>query len=244
MGKIHWGAIAAIAGVIGAIATVVGVVVAIVGPPKLTFGNGGTTTTTSQPPGGTAPESGDKPPVAEPPSDNPPPVSSPPVSAMADVEVTKACYECIGPRQQGQVILQLRITNRSSVPLNAAIANIRLLVPGDTPMEGWTPNEPTAQLSRVVLDNGSYWAIPANGNKAWEPEHGTFASHWYAGTLEPGQSHSASGIDTGEVVFYLPLNSDGQATVTGVALVTNDGASVLGWQPTESWPPSTSPKTF
>jgi hypothetical protein len=110
-------------------------------------------------------------PTAPPPS----PPGIPAAPAMANLAVQHHCF-CTGPRDQFQTKLQLSVTNTSSVPLNASIGNIRILVAGDMPGQ-WTPKDPTATPSNVTVGGRRYVAIPANGNKAWEPEYATFASH-------------------------------------------------------------------
>ena len=49
-----------------------------------------------------------------------------------------------------------------------------------------------------------YVAIPANSNKQWEADYATFASFWWASTLQPGETHSRAGNDNGDFVFYPP----------------------------------------
>lgn len=173
----------------------------------------------------------------------PPTPDSPPATDMAELAVLNTCM-CTGPRNQGQVIVQLRVTNTGPSDLDVAIENVRLLVP--EPLMGpWTPNEPVADYSIVTVGEDRYVALPANGNRAWEPEFSTFASHWYADSLTPGQSHSPQGKDSGEVVFYVPHAPDtGVIKVFGVALVTDNGRTVVGWQGTDEWPPSTDPNSF
>lgn len=173
----------------------------------------------------------------------PSPADSPPVVDLANLAVTKNCM-CAGPRNQGQVIVQLSVTNTSSVDLDASIENIRLLVP--EPMAGqWTPNEPVADYSIVTIDGNRYIALPANGNRAWEQEYSTFASHWYADSLAPGQSYSSQGKDTGEVVFYVPVEPNSNTIrIFGVALVADRGSTVVGWHESGEWPPSSDPNSF
>ena len=69
-----------------------------------------------------------------------------------------------------------------------------------------------------------YVAIPANSNKQWEADYATFASFWWASTLQPGETHSRAGNDNGDLVFYLypPADQNGGVPFGGVALVTND----------------------
>jgi hypothetical protein len=173
----------------------------------------------------------------------PPPPPGPPDVAMANLAVHHHCF-CMGPRDQFQTKIQLSITNVSQVPLNASIGNMRILVAGDMPGP-WTAKDPAAQESHVTLYGRSYTAIPPNGNRSWEPDYGTFASHWYAGTLAPHETYSGEGKDNADLVFYIPLGPGGQGTLDGVALVTNDGMTVLGWQPVSSWPEQIDdPRTF
>lgn len=165
-----------------------------------------------------------------------PPPAPPPKMARAAVTVKADC-RCEGPRDQGQVKVQISVTNTGEVPINASIENIRLLLAG--PMPGpWTPNGPVTQPSTVVIGDQSYTAIPANGNRLAEPWLGsrTFASHWPAGPLEPGQSFSGDGPNQADLVFYVPHDPNGEYRVGGIAVVTNDGSTALGWSLVGEWP--------
>lgn len=108
----------------------------------------------------------------------------------------------------------------------------------------WTPNDPVTQPSVVSIDGHSFVAIPANANHAWEPQYGTFASFWFAGSIAPGEHYESDAAMTGDLVFYAPAGPDGNAPISGVALVTNDGATVLGWAPVSGWGPIAEPKDF
>lgn len=221
-----WQKVGAVAGVIAAVVAVIALgwgFFIYVWPPANSANNSGPTDSAVTPP----PASGESPSA-------PPPA---PVSA-ARLVVQQTCH-CPGPRNQYQVKLQLSVTNSSNEVLNAAIANIRLLVRGDL-AGSWTPVQPVGQTTRVIFDGKTYTSVPANGNKVSEPQYGTWASHWYAGSLSPGQTYSGQGPNQADIVFYVP---NGQA-VDGVALVTNDGGAVLGWQPTSEWPPDGDPHTF
>ncbi len=163
-------------------------------------------------------------------------------ATLADVTVKNLC-SCEGPRNQGQIKVQLSVTNTSQVPINAAIGNIRMLVAGDMPGP-WTPNQPAAQPSTVTVEGRTYTAIPANGNGAWESEYNTFASHWYAGTVNPGETYTGDGPNNADLVFYVPAAPNGDVALNGLALVTNDGNTVLGWSAAHAWPAPSDPHTF
>jgi hypothetical protein len=140
------------------------------------------------------------------------------------------------------VKVKVTVTNRSNIPLNASIGNMRLLLRGATLPGPWTPRAQTADWSVVNIDGNSYVAIPANGNKQWEAEYATFASFWWASTLQPGETYSGAGKDNGDLVFYPPADQNGSVPFGGVALVTNDGGTVLGW--TENLGAEGDPRTF
>lgn len=229
-----WQKVSVAAGVIAAVVAVV----AYFWPPAQP-GNGSTVSTSQASP---TPTSAVTPPSTDTSTADAPLPPPPQSAAMASLKVLRMC-SCTAPRDQGQIKVQLSITNISSVPLNADIANIRLLFPGDELPGPWTPNEPVAQLSNVTIDGQHFVAIPANANRAWEPEFGTFASHWYAGTLLPGATN-VGGRDNADLVFYIPANPDGTVTLGGIALVANDGVTVLGAQPQAEWPPHSEPNTF
>ncbi len=154
-------------------------------------------------------------------------------SAKADLHVENHC-SCEGPRGQTQVKVKLRITNTSPDPLDISIGNIRLLVPNDN-LGSWTPNGPTAEMSLIQKDGVTYAAYPPNANHAWEPEYATWASFWSGTTLAPGDEYFDGGKMAGDVVFYVPLSLDQISRVAGIALVSADGHTLLGWQAMSDW---------
>jgi hypothetical protein len=154
---------------------------------------------------------------------------------------------CPGVRNQRQIKLQLSVGNRGDRPLDANIKNIRLLIPGTEMPPGWTTNGfQTTDWSVVSINDISYVAIPANANGAaepYEPGYTTWASHWGAGTLEPGQPpYTGSGPNHADIVFYVPPASPDEPS--GVAVVTEDGRGVLGYSMTPWSYDSFEPKDF
>lgn len=229
-----WTVIGSLAGV----AALVLAVVAYVYPPG-SLGGGGSTSTTSSASPSSASSSPSSTPTSEPPPA--PPLAAPPDATMADVNVVQhALLE--GPRGQGQVKVKVNVHNRSDVALNASIANMRLLLRGDSLPGRWTPRSPTADWSVVEVGGNRYVAIPANANNQWEPEFATFASFWRGGTLMPGESYSGAGKDNGDLVFYAPADPAGSIPFGGIALVSDDGSTVLGW--TEHLGDEADPRTF
>jgi hypothetical protein len=165
------------------------------------------------------------------------------------VSVMQYCL-CDGPRNQVQVKLKLQLVNNTNAPVKITPANIRVLVRGATPGgdKAWSPNQPTASLSAVNIDGAVYTAIPPNGNHAFEmlsPGGATWASFWNADVLAPGEAYFKDGPNQGDVVFYVPYSAGQLTSVDGVGVVTDDGQTIVGWEPATAWPPSpSSPRTF
>lgn len=178
-------------------------------------------------------------------SGNPPP-SPVPRKMLAALAITKsAIFQ--GPRNQFQVKLRLRIQNVSEGGLDAKLEHVRLLIPGDAMPGGWTPRVPTAEPSVVTLDDGKrYVAVPANQNHDCEPINApclTFASLWFPpDPLLPGDYYEGQPKVSGDVVYYVPPSPGGE--FKGIALVSGDGTSVLGYQELNQYDGNDNPRDF
>ena len=180
----------------------------------------------------------------------PPPPPAPEWQPAAEVNVTNfmACG-CGG--HQAEVKVKLALKNVSPTPLNISIQNIRLLTDNFDRTQ-WDPDIPTPnEPSTVTVGDRSFTAVPANTNRAYKTYNeggrqvATWASHWYGGTLDPGQPYQITDRGAGHVVFNLPLVGGDKVNISGIGLVTNDGATLLGWSPIKDWPSEqTDPSNF
>jgi hypothetical protein len=176
------------------------------------------------------------------------PTETPALVSVFPLSVTVADYcLCPGPSNQFQVKLKLKLINGGTVPYDIGPANIRVMVRGDMPGL-WRGNEPVAEPSQVNILGASYTAIPANGNRAFEPlgpGFSTWASFWNATTLAPQDKYLEEGPGRGDLVFYVPYSAGQRPQVDGVGVVSDDGQAVVGWSPIDAWPPSPAePATF
>jgi hypothetical protein len=187
----------------------------------------GTATNHSDGPGASLPRS----------STQQPSVSTQPQPPPASAQLAVSQHSIMpGPRGQLQVKVKMSLKNTGKIPINASIRYIRLLIPDPVTNEHWSPNNPplTTVFSVKAPDGNNYDAIPANGNNQaeWFDNRRTFASFWFAGTLDPGKPYD------GDLVFYVPIPPGATGIrIAGIALVADDDKSVLGWQDNvESWP--------
>ena len=181
----------------------------------------------------------------------PPPLPAPSVwHPVAEVNVTNF-FVCSCEINQAQIKVKVGLKNIGAEPLSIPIQNIRLLTDNfDRAL--WDPDNPTPnEPSAVTMGDQKFTAIPANANRSfrWVNVDGrqamTWASHWYANTLNPGQPYHIDGASEGHVVFNIPLTNGDHVNISGIGLVADDGNTLLGWSPVKDWPDDqTDPKNF
>lgn len=259
-GRVPWVVVGAVAGVIATLATLAGLAIAA---GVLPVRDRGPSTAEqaildalSGRPGVSASESGQDARGAEEPlpSTRAPSTQATPVppatvisSPSVALGVVKHCF-CGAPRSQLQVKIKPTITNLTDDPLPLATRNLRLLVP--SPLRGpWTPPRTSESVTTVEIGDASFEAIPANPDRAAESYGGgsTFASHWTASMLGGNATFFDPDVKQGDLVFYVPTNSEGTAVVIGLAYMNQrpDGRWVVqGFVGSGDWSGEDSPNLF
>lgn len=169
--------------------------------------------------------------------------------SLVQIRVKKWCAD-EAPRDQAYFKLRLWVTNTGNETLDIRQNRFALIVKTNS-IERWSPPTPQAERPRkVAYQNRRYWAIPANADGAYEafpipgvPNNYTFATHWEADRLKPGESFAPKGDRAGDLVFYAPL-SQGQSfpEVVGVAYMRN--AQIVVLCPIDHWGPRVSAANF
>lgn len=163
-----------------------------------------------------------------------------------------------------QIKVRPQIINNSAHTLSIDIgkpAAVRLLVRSAELPALWGPPPRTKSAGdRPVLVswNGSeLWAVPPNVNHDAAPTpsgfYTGFATSWTATSIAPGSSYfspltqRANGQpnQTGDLVFQLPVNSQGEVEIFGLAVITRTAQPiVLAVAPRTQWPQPSQPSSF
>lgn len=202
---------------------------------NLPLENGVTTTSASPPPAATSPAPADGGAVG---------VQE--VGFPVDLSVVAWCA-CGGPDGQLQVKIKPSLTHRSGGDASIGVGNFRLVVAG-ADVAGWSGLTAAGQAPFVLPDDklGEVAYIPANKD-GWSQRLGdawTFATHWDASTLPAGGRYLDEGVKRGDLVFYVPTGSDEVVVLAGLALMSEDGSTAIGWAPRESWGAEGDPNAF
>lgn len=163
------------------------------------------------------------------------------------LDVVSYCV-CGGPRGQLQIKVKPLATNNGTESLPLAADNFRLIVP--SPLLGpWTPPSGTAPAEDLDVDGVNRQAVPPNPDGAAEPMASgrTFATHWTDRTLDPGTTYVDDAVKQGDLVFYLPTDAAGSASILGLAYITTTqgGESVIqGFASIDEWRGLGDPNAF
>lgn len=202
------------------------------------------------------------------------PPADPTDPALLPAEIC-VVYWCKGPvldpdgqlvADQAQLKIRPRIINNSPDSLPIGIGNpspLRLLVTAKDVAARWMPPRRTqAAGDRPILvewNGQTYWGIPPNQPQDAYPTpvglYTGYATVWDGTALGPGQSYfkprrprpGGGGIREGDLVFQLPLDSNGDVFVAGLAIVRfdSDGSQQLvAIAPRNEWPQPLHPNEF
>lgn len=176
------------------------------------------------------------------------PVPAPTTTAPAPVQdvtlrTVNYCF-CEAPRGQAQIKIKVEISNLSASPIDLSVTpttRLYLLVPS---LEGWDPPPGTAQPITTVLDGEPVSGVPPNPDGYAEPfgSGQTFATHWSAGVLAPGETFIDLRNREGDLVFYVPVRGESLA-ILGLAWVEADG-TIRGIAPPDAWTGEADPNDF
>jgi hypothetical protein len=141
------------------------------------------------------------------------PLASRPGRPRVTVHVVAWC-NVPGPHKQVLFKIKVSIHNAGPETINIGLSHWRLLV-SQFVQRRWTPppsSSPTGRPVVVRWAGRSWWAIPANPDRAAEPDPyqppgtPTFATHWDGIYLGPGATYIRAAAFAGDVVFYVPEN--------------------------------------
>ena len=153
-------------------------------------------------------------------------------------------------RGQTQFKLQMEIHNQDRHrSLDISQPRMRLIVRRFNP-DRWTPPSPTFERPiKTTWEGKRVWAVPSNFEDAADliPHHPnifTFATHWHASRLEPGETFHPH-YHYGDLVFYVPKlrhGPDALENVVGMAYVR--GHEIIALCDPSDWGPKVPAETF
>jgi hypothetical protein len=165
-----------------------------------------------------------------------------------------------------EIKVRPRFVNNTQSPIGISIVNpsaVRLLVSGDQIGNRWSPPPLTkADGDRPFLvscNGGTFWAIPPNvahdAHLTAGQDYSGFSTEWDASTLPPNGVYfkplrynpDGSVIREGDVVFQVPLDTNGEARIYGLAVLNIPDHSILGvalFGNNSQWGPARDPNSF